>query len=150
MCVDLTPERAPRRVLSRGPDSSRKINSMVTPKLTVSSSWLTMTSRNYFRDAVRQRDGACVFSGQEGFDLAPFVGLDAAHIYPVARETDWVQNGHMSWITDTRPATTIGQNRLFSPQNGLLLSTDLHILFGLFIISVNSDVSIRVALSFPN
>lgn len=48
----------------------------------------------------------------------------------------------MNWITDTRPATKIGLNRIQPPQNGLLLSSDLHAMFDLFLISVAPDVSI--------
>jgi len=46
----------------------------------------------------------------------------------------------MQWITDTTPASRIGSNKLYSIQNGLLLSQNVHSLFDGFDISVNVDV----------
>ncbi|KAL2006018.1 hypothetical protein VTN00DRAFT_9672 [Thermoascus crustaceus] len=45
----------------------------------------------------------------------------------------------MIWITDNKPASRIGESRLYSAQNGLFLKSDVHCLFGTFRIAVNPE-----------
>lgn len=94
----------------------------------------------HFRNELRRRDGACAISGVQGIFNDPFLFLQAAHVYPVARQSTWERNNYMQWITDTTPASRIGSNKLYSIQNGLLLSQNVHSLFDGFDISVNVDV----------
>lgn len=48
--------------------------------------------------------------------------MEAAHIFPIAQEVTWNQKGYSNWmISDDTPVDKIGQNRIYSPQNGLLL-----------------------------
>lgn len=72
-----------------------------------------------------------------GFDV-----LEAAHIFPRAREVTWNRNNYGNiWITDTTPTSQIGQNRIYSPQNGLLLKSDIHIAFDLYALAIDPNVS---------
>lgn len=44
-------------------------------------------------------------------------------------------------MTNPSPTSTIGESKLFSPQNGLLLHTDLHDWFDSSNIGIDPDVS---------
>ena len=73
-----------------------------------------------------------------GFDV-----LEAAHIFPRAREVTWNRNNYGNiWITDTTPTSQIGQNRIYSPQNGLLLRSDIHKLFDRYGFAIDPNVGI--------
>lgn len=53
----------------------------------------------------------------------------------------WSTSGYRDWISDSTEARLIGDTKIHSPQNGLLLSTGIHPLFDAFLVSVNPDVS---------
>ena len=56
----------------------------------------------------------------------PFNGLEAARIYPVSRVSEWVAQIYRRWITDDSNAGRIGETGLYSLQNGLLLTANMH------------------------
>jgi hypothetical protein len=79
-----------------------------------------------FREGICARDGRCVISGVVN-TMAPYewFGFDAAHIYPVAKDTLGIR----------------GNYRINSAQSGFLLQSTVHQLFSQYRISVNPDVS---------
>lgn len=79
----------------------------------------------------------------EDADDSPFAAMQAVHVYPTSRISEWNQNNYRRlWMTDTRPASEIGQTGLFSPQNGLLLNTYLHDLWDSYKFGIDPDVSL--------
>lgn len=86
---------------------------------------------NSFMNLVRERDGECVIIGYR-FD--GYIGLEAAHIFPLAHGTHWTQNDFGRWITDDTGAS------INSVQNGILLRSDVHKLFELLAFDINPDV----------
>lgn len=95
--------------------------------------------QRYFRNQLRQRDKVCALTGMKGAD-GLFHGLHAAHVYPRAREPEWNAMHYPAWITDKSPANLIGNTKLFSPQNGLLLCSSAHDLFDIYALAVDPDV----------
>jgi hypothetical protein len=65
-------------------------------------------------------------------------GYEAAHIFPMEKETLWNQHNFGRWITNTmgRHSATIN-----SVQNGILVGAHMHGPFDNFLVSVNPDVS---------
>jgi len=79
-----------------------------------------------FREGIRARDGRCVISGVVNTMASyEWFGFDAAHIYPVAKDTLWIR----------------GNYRINSAQSGFLLQSTVHQLFSQCRISVDPDVS---------
>jgi hypothetical protein len=72
--------------------------------------------------------------------MVEFTGLHAAHIFPVARQAMWNSNSYATWISDTSPATAISSNKIYSPQNGLLLQASIHGLFDTYRVAINPHV----------
>lgn len=70
--------------------------------------------------------------------LGIWVGWQAAHIFPLERDSHWIKNGFVRWITPADSGND--SSRINSIQNGLLLSSTLHELFNDYAISVNPDV----------
>ena len=89
-----------------------------------------------FRDAVSERDRGCVLSNRMA--LYEWISFEATHIFPLAYEGYWNDLGHSDWIT-LPPATESGGS-INSPQNGILLGLDEHMLFISFAVSVNLDL----------
>jgi hypothetical protein len=84
------------------------------------------------------RDRQCFISGEEAVnaDIGFWWGLEAAHIFPLAYEGYWRDSNYGRWITiPSKEGGTIN-----SVQNGLLLRSDLHQLFGNYAVSINPDV----------
>jgi hypothetical protein len=81
-----------------------------------------------------------VVSGIEavGADINFWVGLEAAHIFPLAREGHWKQYDLGRWIS-LLPAKGGPIN---SVQNGLLLQSTIHQLFNSYAFSINPEVCI--------
>ncbi|KAI9375934.1 HNH endonuclease-domain-containing protein [Aspergillus egyptiacus] len=127
--VTLTPERAVRRVPTHQPPTSR-----------------LRSNQRHFRDAVFARDSRCVITGAQGPRHHPTRGLISAHIFPVSRRSQRVDQGFEAWITDQTPAELIGPNRLFSAQNGLMLSADIHAWFDAFDLGINPDRGYRTVV----
>lgn len=82
-------------------------------------------------NVVHERDGECVITGYK-FD--GYIGLEAAHIFPLAHSMRWTQNNFGRWITDDMGGS------INSAQNGILLRLDVHKLFDFFAFSINPDV----------
>jgi hypothetical protein len=93
-----------------------------------------------FGNAVRLRDNRCIVT-QEEVPYTPdpnWSGFEAAHIFPLAHQTHWVNQNYGRWITV--PSTTGGS--INSVQNGLLLRADIHQHFDGYFFSINPDVCI--------
>lgn len=80
---------------------------------------------------MRERDGQCVITG---FEYDDYVALEAAHIFPLAYGSHWIEYDFDRWITDGS-----GQS-INSVQSGILLRSDIHRLFDLYAFSINPDV----------
>lgn len=107
-----------------------------------------------FRDGIRVRDGRCVITGvpnccdcrsAPSFEASYvscdcWTGFEAAHVFPLERESTWIKSNHSQWITDMD--NTIGVSKINSLQNGLLLQKHIRELFNNYLISVNPDVSL--------
>ena len=95
------------------------------------------TRDNSFRDAVRARDGKCVFTGAVHGVMGPddWTSFEASHVFPLGRQQLWHQCGYDHLIKNP------GGDPMNSVQNGLLLSSHLHQLFDTYGVSANPDVS---------
>lgn len=82
-------------------------------------------------DAVRNRDGQ---SALTGYCYLDWVGLEAAHIFPLAHGAYWEAYKFGRWMTDSLSGS------INPVQNGILLRSDFHKLFDLFMFSINPDV----------
>lgn len=80
----------------------------------------------------------------------PFSGLEAAHIVPLARRNEWINRGYANWITDNATPSRIGENKMYSPQNGLLLNSILHSDFDKYKIAINPNVENLSFLAFTS
>lgn len=69
----------------------------------------------------------------------PHRGLVAAHVFPVSEISQWNRN-YKILIRDNGSTTEIGQSRLYSSQNGLLLTLEIQEAFDDFILGVDPDV----------
>ena len=91
-----------------------------------------------FRDSVRERDSRCVITGHDALAcLGDWTGYEAAHIFPLAYQSHWNDHNYSRWIT-IPPATG---SLINSVQNGLLLRSQIHVLFDNYHLSINPDVS---------
>lgn len=94
-----------------------------------------------FTEAVRTRDKKCVITGDSiGAQWGSWAGLDAAHVFPLEKESLWIHFGYSRWITNMDD--TVGVSKINSPQNGLLMSKTVHDLFDQYLLSINPDVSV--------
>jgi hypothetical protein len=92
-----------------------------------------------FDRGVRARDGKCVFTGlvNKNADVDYWAGFEAAHIFPLEKESCWIEHGFSQFITNADS----GNAPIHSIQNGFLLDAGAHQLFNDYAISVNPDVS---------
>lgn len=123
LCPALRTDHVARRVLTHQPSTSHM-----------------RVNQRHFRDTVFARDDACVITGERGSDERPMSGLDVAHIYPVTLRDEWVQKGREAWISDPSEAEKIAPNKIFSAQNGIILSASLYQSFDGFDMGVDPDV----------
>ena len=74
-----------------------------------------------FRTQIRARDGKCVISGvvNSKAPVGRWTMYQAAYIFPLEKETHWIQQNYGRWITDMDD--TVGVSKINSPQNGFLL-----------------------------
>jgi hypothetical protein len=95
-----------------------------------------------FRHGVRARDGKCVISGavNKGAVWNIWSGFQACHVFPLEKESLWVESDYGRWITDMD--NVVGVSKINSIQNRLLMRADLHIDFDNYLVSINPDVSI--------
>ena len=65
------------------------------------SNHLTHGRGAVFRDGIRARDGGCVVTGSVNLmapdDWSPF---EAAHIFPLEKESLWIAGEFQRWISD--------------------------------------------------
>lgn len=117
--IQLNQEPIIRRVYSRGGRSRRSVA---------------------FQISVRNRDRKCIFSGVANsnprVESDSWRGFEAAHVFPMERQTLWDRCGFSRYIT-----TSTAQHPINSVQNGLFISANLHQCFDSYEISVNPDVS---------
>jgi hypothetical protein len=73
-------------------------------------------------------------------------GFEAAHIFPLAYEQHWNNQGYSRWLSII-PDTGGSIN---SVQNGLLLRGDIHQLFDMYEFSINPDVCILQPLQIQS
>lgn len=69
-----------------------------------------------------------------------FAGFDAAHIFPVANEDDWVNEGYERFVQDDADREDVSLTKINSPQNGMLMRGDVHALWVAWGMAVNVDV----------
>ncbi|KAJ5487017.1 hypothetical protein N7530_001317 [Penicillium desertorum] len=134
IAVNLTTNSAPRRVTTREPHTQSQDRSDRDRLQTA------------FRNSLRERDNCCAITGQSRpIDLErPFLALDATHIFPVCMIEEWRRDGYRKYITYTRPDSGIGESGLYSAQNGLLLSADIHVHFDDFRIGIDPDSDYKI------
>ncbi|OAX84733.1 hypothetical protein ACJ72_00899 [Emergomyces africanus] len=101
---------------------------------------------NSFRNGIRSRDGRCVITGLVNL-LAPhrWAGFEAAHIFPLEKETLWRQFDSRRWITNTEEGSGIN-----STQNGILMLGHLHTCFDQCMFSVNPDNDYKITTFVPD
>jgi len=91
-----------------------------------------------FRRRVRERDVRCVVTGE----LDPeFIGLEAAHIFPLAHLDLWRSGSWQQHITDD---AYDGETGIHSVQNGILLDSTAHKLFDKYLLAINPDNDYKV------
>ncbi|KAJ5594222.1 uncharacterized protein N7459_000430 [Penicillium hispanicum] len=134
--IELTTENPPRRVC--------------TQDYHTRSEWQSERDQlqRHFRNSLRARDGQCAITGPSIIMSRdePFTAMDAVHIFPTSLIQEWNQTGYRDWITDTSPASSIGESRLCSPQNGLLLSRTMHGYFVHFKLGVDPDADYKIII----
>ncbi|PUU74798.1 hypothetical protein B9Z19DRAFT_998311 [Tuber borchii] len=91
------------------------------------------------RDAVRNRDGGCVITGQRSLNPGKrrWGGYSATHILPPEHAKHLVGPGYDSSETPTRKS-------IYSVQNGLLLRRDMRRLFERYLVSINPDDNYKI------
>ncbi|AEO69939.1 uncharacterized protein THITE_2120698 [Thermothielavioides terrestris NRRL 8126] len=103
-----------------------------------------------FTNEVRERDGGCAVSKTENrakqFDF--WKGFEAAHIFPLAYEKQWNDQGWSRQITILPTRRTHGT--INSVQNGLLLRNDIHDLFDAYAFSINPDDGHKIVFFQPD
>lgn len=95
---------------------------------------------NNFRDSVRARDGRCVVSGIVN-ELAPrgrWDSFEVGHVFPLEWESVWTDEKYGRWIKGNDSVESIAQ--MNSPQNGILLTSNLRRWFDQYLFSINPDV----------
>jgi len=87
-----------------------------------------------FKTRIRARDRRCLLSGRRviGQNYQRHI---AAHIFPHAHQTTWAIRGFADQITDQHPS--IGQSKINSVQNGMLLSAENSLLWDAYMISIH-------------
>jgi len=92
-----------------------------------------------FRDEVRARDGRCLFTGHRS---GRWIGLEAAHIFPLAYEGYWKDHNYGRWITV--PPTNPSHGSINSVQNGILLDSSMHHYFDFYDLTINPDDNYKI------
>ncbi|AEO60038.1 hypothetical protein MYCTH_2120123 [Thermothelomyces thermophilus ATCC 42464] len=95
-----------------------------------------------FIEQVQARDGRCIVSKVENARAVDgfWWGFEAAHIFPLAYEQQWLENNYSRWITIDPPQG----GKINSVQNGILLRSDLHQLFDNYTFSINPDNGYKI------
>ncbi|KAI9767195.1 MAG: hypothetical protein M1840_005794 [Geoglossum simile] len=94
-----------------------------------------------FRRRVRERDNCCVVTGTR----APpdrYTGFEAAHIFPVAHLDLWCSGQWSQRIEDD--FHDVGDSKIHSVQNGILLASHVHAYFDKYEIAINPDDNFKI------
>ncbi|KAH8147455.1 uncharacterized protein LAJ45_08612 [Morchella importuna] len=121
-------------------DGSISINNEICLTRTISLG--TGTRVASFRNAVRDRDRRCIITGKEAVnaDLGSWRGFEAAHIFPLAYEHNWIMDEYDRWIT----IESTDGGSINSVQNGMLLRADIHGMFDGYEVSINPDDGYKI------
>ncbi|KAG0634689.1 hypothetical protein HOY80DRAFT_911835 [Tuber brumale] len=117
--------------------------------LTRTSTLPSGTRVTSFRDAVRERDRGCVITGRAA-NVATYGywwGFDATHIFPLAHEAYWNDHNYGCWITV--PPTHESNGSINSVQNGILLRSDIRVLFDCYALAINPDDNYKIVCFTP-
>ncbi|KAF3158309.1 hypothetical protein TWF225_002706 [Orbilia oligospora] len=99
-----------------------------------------------FRNALRQRDRGCVITGVvNDDDDNDWTGMEAAHIWPLAKGSEWIRQNASRWITDSDGLSN--ELKMNSPQNGILVSSTVHTLFDSYTLAINPEVRVSLLLA---
>lgn len=98
-----------------------------------------------FRRDIRDRDKKCVITGvvNRSAYRGDWSAFEAAHVFPLAYETWWLDSGYSRWITDVEEMG--GGSGINSRQNGMLLEAGVHKLFDNYLVAINPDVSYNLS-----
>ncbi|KAI5310562.1 hypothetical protein KEM55_005318 [Ascosphaera atra] len=112
----------------------------------ISSSYSVSGGDNNFRDAVRARDGRCVVSGIVNHlaSRGRWDSFEVAHVFPLEWESVWTEEKYGRWVNSNVDADSIAQ--INSPQNGILLTSNLRRWFDQYLFSINPDDNYKVTV----
>ncbi|KAI5291425.1 U3 small nucleolar RNA-associated protein [Ascosphaera aggregata] len=101
---------------------------------------------NNFRDSVRTRDGRCVVSGvvNELAKRGRWDSFEAAHVFPLEWESVWTDEKYSRWVKNSEGVGSIAQ--MNSPQNGILLTSNLRRWFDQYLFSINPDDNYKITV----
>ncbi|KAF3079798.1 hypothetical protein TWF569_009167 [Orbilia oligospora] len=98
-----------------------------------------------FRNALRQRDRGCVITGVvNDDDDNDWTGMEAAHIWPLGKGSEWIRQNASRWITDSDSDGFSNELKMNSPQNGILVSSIAHTLFDSYTLAINPEAGYRI------
>ncbi|KAG0135406.1 hypothetical protein HOY82DRAFT_576890 [Tuber indicum] len=100
------------------------------------TSMLSGTRTKSFREAVRHRDGGCIFTGRHGIP-GRWTSLPAVHIFPLAYERLWNRFGYGNFIS--MPPDRESDGSINSVQNGICLCRDMQCFFDNYIVAINPN-----------
>lgn len=66
------------------------------------------------------------------------MAFEAAHIWPLSKGMTWLESNISRWITDSEGISA--EAKMNSPQNGILLRSDMHKYFDNYSVGVNPKV----------
>ncbi|EPE02613.1 hypothetical protein F503_06589 [Ophiostoma piceae UAMH 11346] len=112
------------------------------PVYTRAASITTGIRTKSFTDAVRARDGGCVVSKvmNPDIEIGEWLRFQAAHIFPLAYESQWKDGNYDRWITIDPPQG----GKINSVQNGILLRSDVHLEWDTYRVSINPDNGYKI------
>ncbi|KAG0135405.1 hypothetical protein HOY82DRAFT_551812 [Tuber indicum] len=107
---------------------------------------LSGTRTKSFREAVRHRDGGCIFTGRHGIP-GRWTSLPAVHIFPLAYEGHWNHYGFGNSIT--MPPDCESDGSINSVQNGISLCRDMQCFFDNYIVAINPNDEYKIVSFGP-
>lgn len=73
-------------------------------------------------------------------EIGEWLRFQAAHIFPLAYESQWKDGNYDRWITIDPPQG----GKINSVQNGILLRSDVHLEWDTYRVSINPDVCFTI------
>lgn len=97
---------------------------------------------------MRERDNRCCISGVRVVEdlFAPF---RASHIHPIAHSDVWNRLNLSAYVIDDAPEKEQGESKINSVQNVLLLKSNLHDLWDLYLYGVDVNNDYRIVAFSP-